>query len=208
MAIKDLMREAPDYIPLLPRKRPRFVTEDGRRVHGIMAEFATPGEAFHAAERIRDAGYRCWDVNTPFPIHDMEAAMGVRTTRLPYVVFAVGLTGVALAWLMQQFMNNWDYEFVVQGKPYGAWEPFVPIMFEMGVLAASFAALIGMLMRNGLPRFHHPLFSNERFLRTSDDRIVIAVEADDPVFEPEATRELLERAGGTEIDLVLDEEEA
>jgi len=208
MAIASLVAEASAYLPFIPRPRPRFVTEDGRRVHGIMAEFETPEKIFHAAEQVRDAGYTRWDVNTPFPIHDMEEAMGVRTTILPYVVFGAGLSGVGLAWLMQQYMNNWDYEFVVQGKPYGAWEPFVPIMFELGILSAAFAALVGMLALNGLPRFHHPLLTSDRFLRTSDDRFVIAIEADDPAFEPEATRELLERAGGGEIDLVLDEEEA
>lgn len=207
MALNDVLREAPDYIPLLPRKRPRFVTEDGRRVHGMLAEFATPAEVYHAAETVRDSGYKCWDVHTPLPIHGMEKAMGVRTTKLPYLVFGAALTGVGLAWLLQQFTNNWDYAFVVQGKPFGAWEPFVPVMFELGILASAFTALIGMLMFNGLPRFHHPLFTSERFLRTSDDRFVIAIEADDPAFDPEATRELLEKIGGTEIDLVLDDEE-
>ena len=197
---------AAEYIPFLPRRMPRFVTERGNRVYGMVAVFDASPKVYHAAEQVRDAGYKMWDVNAPFPIHGIEQAMGFGTTKLPYHVFAAGITGVAGAWLMQQFMNNWDYEFVVQGKPYGAFEPFVPIMFELGVLLAAFTALFGMLMLNGLPRFNHPLFTTEQFLSTSDDRFVIAIEADDPAFDPDETRRLLEEIGGSDIELIEEEE--
>ena len=107
--------------------------------------------------------------------------------------------------LMQSWMGAVDFQIVVQGKPYGAWEPFVPITFEMGVLFAAFTSLFGMLALNGLPRFNHPLFRSERFLSVSDDRYMIAVEADDPKFDPEQTRAFLESLGGTDIELIEDD---
>ncbi|MEM0982655.1 MAG: DUF3341 domain-containing protein [Planctomycetota bacterium] len=207
MGLNDVLAAAPDYIPFLPKPKPRFVTEDGRRVHGVVAEFATPADVFHAAEKVRDAGFKRWDVNTPFPIHDMEEAMGMQRTKLPYIVFGHALLFVLLAWVMQQFMNNWDYYIVVQGKPSEDWEAYVPIMFELAVLISAFTALGGMLAFNGLPRFSHPLFSSDRFLATSDDRFIIGIEADDPSFDPEQTKKMLADAGGSEIDLILDDEE-
>lgn len=201
----SILHSAADYFPFFPKPRPRFVTERGSRVHGMLAVFRDAPTAYHACEKVRDGGYKKWDFNSPFPMHGIEEAMGIRKTILPYIVFSVGLGGAFVGWLMQYWMSAVDYEIVVQGKPFGAWEPFVPIIFELGVLHAAFAALIGMLMLNGLPRFNHPVFSSAGFLKTSDDRFVIAIEADDPAFDPDATRALLEGAGGKDIELIEEE---
>lgn len=184
-----------------------YVTEAGEPIHGIMAEFATPADIYHAAEKCRDAGYSKWDTYTPFPVHGMEEAMGVKRTRLPVIVAGGGFTGVGLAYLMQWWMSGHDYQMVVQGKPYGSlitggWQPFVPICFELGILFAAFTSLFGMLMLNGLPRWHHPLMKKERFLSSCEDRFFVCIEAGDPVFDPEKTRALLEEAGATSIELV------
>jgi hypothetical protein len=179
-----------------------FVTEQGETIHGILAEFASPPAVYHAAEKVRDAGYTRWDVHTPFPVHGMEDAMGFPRTNLPVLIAVMAFTGAGLAFLMQHWMAGVDYPMVHQGKPYSSWQAFVPITFELGVLFAAFTALIGMLARNGLPRWHHPLFKKERFLASSDDRFFICVEANDPKFDPEATRMLLEKAGATSIELV------
>lgn len=191
-----------DYFPFLFKKTSRFVTETGADVYGMIAEYETPAAIYHAAERIRDAGYRQWDVYAPFPIHGIDEAMGVRRTILPVMVAAGAFTGAGLALLMQWWMSAADYPLVVQGKPYGAWEPFVPIVFELGVLLSAFTTLIGMLALNGLPRLHHPLFRKDRFLRVSDDRFIVCIEAEDAKFDPAATRALLESSGGRNIDLV------
>jgi hypothetical protein len=191
-----------DYFWFLPRPPAKFVTEAGEPVHGLMAEFETPAAVYHAAEKIRDRGYSDWDVYSPFPIHGIDEAMGVKRTRLPVIVAAVGFTGVGCAILMQWWMNYIDYPLMVQGKPFDAWEPLVPVIFELGVLFAAFACLIGMLALNGLPRFHHPLLRKERFLRVGDDRFIIVISANDPKFDPETTRALLREVGGTHVDLV------
>ena len=195
------------YVPFVPRPAPKYVTEDGNRVHGVLAEFKDVTDVYHAAAKVRDAGYKKWDVHAPFPIHGIEEAMGIRKTILPYIVFSVGIGGAFAGWLMQYWMTAVDYTgFTVQGKPYGAWEPFTMIIFELGVLHAAFAALLGMLMLNGLPRWNHPLFASERFLASSQGGFFIAVEADDAAFDPDETRALLEKSGGRDIDLIEDED--
>lgn len=179
-----------------------FVTESGQRLYGMMAEFATPADLYHAAEKVRDAGYEKWDTYSPFPIHGMEEAMGVRRTILPVLVFCGGMTGAGLGYLMQWWISAVDYQMMTQGKPFHTWQAFVPITFELGVLLSAFTTLIGMLALNGLPRWNHPLLKKERFLASSDDKFFIAIEVEDKNFDPERTRRLLEGAGATSIELV------
>jgi hypothetical protein len=195
---------ASDYLPFLRPPPARFKTEAGEPVYGVMAEFADPIRIFHAAEKVRDAGYSRWDVYAPFPIHGIDRAMGMKRTPLPLIVAAGGFTGVGLALLMQWWMTAVDYPLVVQGKNPGDWEPWIPITFEIGILLAAFSSLFGMLALNGLPRFSHPLLAKPAFLRVTDDAFVLAIEASDPKFDPVACRDLLQEAGATSVELVED----
>jgi hypothetical protein len=177
-------------------------TENKEKIHGVLAEFASPADLYHAAEHVRDAGYTKWDTFSPFPIHGMEEAMGVKRTILPVLVAIGGFTGAGLGFLMQAWMSGVDYQMVTAGQPFIAWQSFVPITFELGILFSAFTCIIGMLALNGLPRWNHPLFKKERFLGSSDDKYFICIEAADANFYPEKTRALLEKAGATSIELV------
>ena len=132
-----------------------FKTETGRNVYGLIAEYQTPADIYHAAEKVRDAGYSKWDVYSPFPVHGMDEAMGLRPTRLPVVVAFVGLSMAVVGFLFQLFVRT-DFALIHQGKPAAAWQVLVPITFEIGVLFTAFAALIGMLVFNGLPPLAPP----------------------------------------------------
>jgi hypothetical protein len=188
----------------LKKDRPRRVykTESGERVYGMMAEFAGPADIYHAAEKVRDGGYRNWDVYSPFAIHGMDEAMGIKMTKLPLLVATIGLSMAGLGFIFQWWVTAVTFPLVVQGKPYAAWEPFTPVTFEIGVLFTAFASLLGMLAFNALPRWHHPLLKKQRFLRVSNDRFIICVEAKDEKFDPVKTRKLFESAGATAVDLV------
>lgn len=194
-----------DYLPFVKAPKARFVTETGETVWGVMGQFDDVAEAYHAAEKMRDAGFSKWDLCAPFPIHGIEEAMGVKRTILPFIVLGGTVTGVLGAALMQWWMTAEDYTgFTVQGKPYDAWEPFTMIIFELGVLLSAFAALFGMLMINGLPRWNHPLFRKDRFLASSDDKFFVVVEAADPHFNPEQTSRFLREIGASAVELVED----
>ncbi|MEM8758206.1 MAG: DUF3341 domain-containing protein [Planctomycetota bacterium] len=185
--------------------RPIYQTASGAAVHGILAQFENPYTLSEAAKTVRDAGYRKWDTHSPFPVHEMEESMGIAGKAVSPLAYGIGLAalfGAVGGYLMQWWINH-DYFIVVQGKPTdGAWEPFIPITFELSILLTAFAAIVGMLAFNGLPRHHHPLFNSERFLSVSDDAFFVSVEARDPNFDPETTRKLLEDAGATHIELV------
>jgi hypothetical protein len=170
-----------------------------------LASFDLVDEFLAAATRVRDAGYTRWDAHSPFVIHGLDSAMGVKKTVLPYIVFAAGLTGAAAGILLQWWTNAFDYPFLISGKPLFSLPANIPVIFEMTILFAAISALIGMLALNRLPQLYHPLFTNRSFKRATDDRFFISIEAADPLFDPIATRELLESISGRPIEEIEDQ---
>ena len=169
---------------------------------GLLAEFATPADLYHACERVRDAGFTRWDAHTPFPVHGLEGAMGLRRSPLPWIVLVMGLAGAALGFLLQWWVHAKAYPLVISGKPYLAWPAFIPITFELGILFASLGAVFGMLGLNRLPMHYHPLFRSKVFDRASDDGFFISIESWDPRFDPTSTRTLLESLGARSVELL------
>lgn len=170
--------------------------------YAIMAEFDTPADAMHAAEGIRDAGYRDWDVHTPFPVHGMDEAMGLGNSKVGWFTFCGGLTGFTIGNLMIWFMNSFDYDLVVGGKPfYNAFFAF-PVSYELTILLGAFGSLGGMLFLNKLPRLHHPLLKNKRFAGVTHDKFYVVIETNDPSYGEEKTTELLKSLGSKHIEFV------
>jgi len=173
-------------------------------VYGLIAEFDTPAETIHAAERVRDAGFRRWDVFTPFAVHGMDRAMGLRNSKVGWFSFLGGATGYALGNLMIWFMNDANYPTLVGGKP--MFSPFAafPPSYELTILLGAFGAILGMLFLNRLPRLHHPLLKHRRFALASHDKFFIVIETSDPKYSETETRKLLEDAGSKRIEPVED----
>jgi hypothetical protein len=171
----------------------------------FLAEFDNADAIIHAAEQVRDAGYEKWDVHTPYPVHGMDKAMGLGDSGLGWIVLLCGLTGVTAAVTMMQWMNGYDYPLVIGGKPPDAIPSMVPIMFELTVLLSSFGAVFGMFGLNQLPKHHHPVFYSERFDNFSNDKFFISIEVEDKKFDQHKTRELLESAHATYVELVEEE---
>ncbi|MCA9581779.1 MAG: DUF3341 domain-containing protein [Myxococcales bacterium] len=171
-----------------------------------LAEFDSTRRIMAAAEKVRDAGYKKWDVHTPFPIHGMDKAMGMPDSRLGWIVFICGLTGIIGGFTMMWWMNSVDYPLIVGGKPGFAPPSMVPILFECTVLFSAFGAVFGMFGLNQLPRHHHPVFYSDRFERASNDRFFVSIEVADPKFDVDDTRAFLESLDADYIELVRDED--
>jgi hypothetical protein len=169
---------------------------------GLMGEFASPEELKHAAHEIREAGYTRWDCHSPFPVHGLDDAMGIRPTRLPWFVLLGGIAGCGGGILLQWWTNAINYPFVISDKPFFSLPANIPVAFELTILLASLTAFGGMLLTNGLPKLYHPLFTNARFRGVTTDRFFIAIEAQDPRFDVEKTEQLLHHAGATRVEWV------
>jgi mono/diheme cytochrome c family protein len=185
----------------------------------LLAEFATPDELKAAARRVRDAGFTRWDTHSPFPVHGIDEAMGIRLTRLPWIVFVFGalgtLTALLLVWwtnsissqtseFIRQNVPNFvqGYSFLVSGKPYFSLPAYIPVIFELTVLFAAIAAVIGMLVLNDLPRFSQPLLELPRFRRATTDRFFVVIEAADPLFDPQETHRFLTALGAAAVERI------
>jgi hypothetical protein len=168
-------------------------------IHGLMGYFLTPGELYHACEALRDAGYQRFDAHTPFPVHGLEKAMGLRPTRLPWYVFAGGVVGLGSAVLLAWYTQAVDYPLVISGKPAFSYQAFVPVFFELTILAAGLTCFFGLWAMLRLPRYHHPAFTHPSFHRASDDAFFLGVEADDPRFDRVETKRLLASLGAREL---------
>jgi hypothetical protein len=169
---------------------------------GLLAEFASVDALLTACEKVRDAGYTRFDAHTPFPVHGLDEAVGIRMSRLPWLVAAAGAVGAGAALLMQFWMNGFDYPLIISSKPLFGLPAAVPIAFELTVLLASIAAFFGLWTANGAPQFYHPVLPKAIFQRATTDRFFIAIEARDARFDAEQTRALLEGAGASRVEEV------
>jgi hypothetical protein len=169
------------------------------QTHGLIATFDSAPALYHAAQQVRDAGYRQWDCITPFPVHGLDKAMGVRRSIVPRISLVGGIlgyfTGMTLIW----WTSAWDYPLHVGGKPLFSPMYAFPVSYELTILFTAFATLIGMFILNGLPMHYHPVLKYEHIRRGMDDTFFIVIEARDPRFHPANTKALLAKAGGREI---------
>jgi hypothetical protein len=173
-------------------------------IYGLMAEFEDPTALVSAAHRARAEGYRRMDGYSPFPIEELHDALGMAHTRLPLIVLIGGLFGCLGGYGLQYWVSAIAYPLNVGGKPLHSWPAFIPVTFECTILAAALSAVFGMLALNGLPMPYHPVFNVPRFALASRNRFFLCVEARDPKFDLETTRQFLETLGPREVSTVAD----
>jgi len=176
-----------------------------KNVQGIIAEFKNPAELISAAEQLRESEYRKFDCHSPFPIHGMDDAMGEKRSPLGWIVGIVAFCGISAGILLEWWTSTIDYPIVISGKPFFSYQAYGPVAFAVMVLTSAIATVVAMLALNKLPRFHHPVFSSDKFARASDDAFYVSIESDDPNFDEEGVAKFLEKIGGQNIELLLEE---
>ena len=160
-------------------------------LYGLLAEFTSPQDLLEAVQRTRAEGYRDVDAYTPFPIEEVSEALGCKGSKLPLIVLVGGAVGAVSGYLLQYWTMAVDYPLNVAGRPLNSWPMFIPITFEMTILVAGISAVLGMFILNKLPMPYHPLFNSPRFALASRERYFLAIQATDPRFDREATRQFL-----------------
>lgn len=192
----------------------------GRQLAGVIGFYQDPHALMEATEKARDAKYRDFDAFSPFPIHGMDAAQGLKRSPLPFVTLSAGLTGCTLGFLLQYWTSVVDWPLIVGGKPFNSWPAFVPVMFECTILFAGLATVAGMFILNGLPNHKKKAFDP----RLTKDRFALVIEAsrvdEDPEngekaaveqkkfkpFSESEVQEFLKKTGAKEVKSVYTEE--
>lgn len=172
------------------------------KVYGVIGEFTDPHELVHAGRKIREMGYTKLDAMSPFPVHGIDDAIGIPYSKLGWIVICCGLCGTASALLLIWWCGAINYPLVIGGKPLFDFTFSIPITFELTVLCSAFAAVLGMLALNGLPKLYHPSFNYRNAHRASDDRFLLVIEANDPKFDAQRSAEHLRSVGADTVEVV------
>lgn len=160
-------------------------------VYGYLAEFRDHLTLLAAVRTARAEGYTVMEAYTPLPLHEVGHALGHKN-RLPLIVLIGGITGALVGFGMQYYISVIDYPLNIGGRPYNSWPSFIVITFEMTILFAALAAVLGMLGLNGLPHPYHPVFNVPGFQLATNNRFFLMILSRDPRFDLQRTRELLE----------------
>jgi hypothetical protein len=175
-------------------------THGDGELYGVLAEYDTPGELVEASRKVRDAGFTDFDCYSPFPVHGIDAAMGIKRTILPLVIFGGGFTGALGGLLLQWYANAHAWTWNISGKPTWSIPANIPVAYECAILLAALTTFLGMWAFNKLPQVWHPLFRKDRFARVTDDGFFIGIDARDRRFDLEKTTKLLQDAGAIAVE--------
>lgn len=193
---------------------------------GLVAEFKTPGELVAACNRVREQGYTRFDAHSPFPVHGIDPAIGIRPTILPVFVFACGLTGCLTGVFLQWWSNATDatllqwvfdyiprwfqaflgYNYLISGKPFFSLPANIPVIFELTILFSALGAGVGMLVFNNLPSWSQPLFSSQRVRGATTGSFLLSIDAKDPKFDANRSEEMLRSMGGA-VERIIDRDD-
>lgn len=188
------------------------------KIYGYIAEFDNVSDILAASGSVRKAGYTKIDAHTPFAVHGIDQALGIKPTILPWICLCMGLVGIIVGTLLTTYcMGDWiphfpgmpvnfeGYRYLVSGKPIMAIPAYIPPIFELTILFSAYTAVFGMFLLNRLPTLSHPLFSSDRFRRATQDRFFLAVEAEDAQFDAQKTQAFLQGMHGVlAVETILD----
>ena len=186
-------------------------TEENTQLVGLLAQFDDPDSLLEACDQCRQSGFTSTDAFTPFPVHGIDPALGIKRSILPFIVLCVGITGLMVGLGLQFFANSnaFDsvspfkgYGYFIGGKPIFSVPANIPVTFEIIVLSSAFATFLGMWGLNKLPMFSNPLHRISRFKRATNDKFFLVINADDAKFDRSATEAKMTEWGAVAIEEV------
>lgn len=174
---------------------------------GLVARFDKPGVLIDAVKEVKHLGFTKFDAHTPYAVHGLDEAMGLKPSILGWLAAFGALGGGVSIFALQAYTSAFDYKLVVSGKPLLSFQAFVPITFEITILGAAIFTVFGMFALNKLPQLYHPLFYSEIISKVGDDAFAISIDATDPMFDSEKIEATFKRLGASEIEKVIEGDE-
>lgn len=172
----------------------------------LMALFNTPKDIVKAASEIRHLKIKKFETYSPFPIHGMDSAMGLKDSKLAWLSLIGGLTGMGIGFSLQIWTSAVDYPIIVSGKELLSLPAFIPVSFELTILLTAFATVFGMFTLNRLPQLYSTEFNHSEFNKVTDDKFFISVSSKDKNFNKEQLIQIIKSNNGESIEDVYDHE--
>ncbi|MEM6256968.1 MAG: DUF3341 domain-containing protein [Planctomycetota bacterium] len=188
------------------------------KLYGLIGEFDNVDDIINAANSVREAGYKKIDAHSPFPVHGIDDALGIKPTILPWIVLSMGLTGMTTGLILTTYtMGVWSepgivpvnfepYDYLISGKPFNSLAGFIPVIFELTIMFSAYTAVFAMFLLNKLPLLNNPLLKSRRFRRATDDRFFIAIEAKDAQFDAQQSADFVKNLPGCLAVEVIEDE--
>lgn len=179
------------------------------KLYSVAALFKTPDEILKAAAKVAEAGYEKYDVNTPYPVHGLDGAMRLKSSKMGYYTIVIGLTCMSLMLYFMYWVNSVDYPQVIGGKPLFPLPALVPIMFEITILTGAVLTVAVMIIFYfKFPNNAHPIHDSGYMKAVSSDRFGVIIEAIDPKFDIDNVKAFFASIGAYQVDeIYFDEEE-
>ena len=175
------------------------------KTYGVLGQFDGPNELLAAATKTRDAGFKNFDCHSPFPIHGMDQAMGLKPSKIGYIAGICGIIGGTSGFALQYWTSTIAYPMVIAGKPFNSYQAFVPVTFGLTILLAAFGAFFGSMILNRLPQLFHGVFYSERFARATNDSFFVSIDSNDPKFDADKSQAFLKSIGATYVEVLKGE---
>lgn len=169
-------------------------------IGGIAGIYLEESTVLNAATKVREAGFTKFEAITPYPVHGMEEACGIKRSPIPYVTFCAGVVGLMAAIAMTYYMSVVDWALNIGGKPFFSGPAFVPIMFELTVLFAALSSVGAFFYLCGMPKIDPPVIDKD----LTCHKFAIFIPENDVGYNFERAQKILKDLGADEIKKVAE----
>ncbi|MBC7464745.1 MAG: DUF3341 domain-containing protein [Bdellovibrio sp.] len=165
---------------------------------GMAAIFLEESKVVAAARKVRESGFTKFDAISPYPIHGMEEACGIKRSWIPYVTFIAGVVGLLSALALTYYTSVVDWPINIAGKPFFSLPAFIPIIFELTVLFAALSSVVALFVVTKMPRIDPPVIDKD----LTSHKFAIFIPETDTGYSEDRISKLFNELGANEIKKV------
>jgi len=166
-----------------------------KRVGGVVGLWDDDHTLVSAAYKVRQAGFVKFDAITPFPVHGMEEAIGIKRSWIPWVTFIMGATGCLAGIWLQYWTSAIDWAVNVGGRPFFSGPAFVPVMFEMTILFAALSSVAALFFACRLPKMDPSIIDPD----LTSHKFALFIPENDVGYDAGRVEQLLRQVGAKEV---------